>query len=300
MKVQKIQFNIQSTCNYLCKLCFEQEFLNGPKSSTKCQVFCLKLLRLCVERLNSKKEVALCLSIGFLCTHNLFKTNGTSENIVKLAFEKILLHFSKACLVNKRFTECKKAISLLYTQLLKTLESWSEEEPTLLQHSYEILSEASIRAKESLTPEKVLDLKQQALKCLLSSKQDNFRLVLEKTQAADLLYNKAIREKSKSVSDLNIKTLYNFYRGVLKIEQYLKKGLSCQLFVPVCQYALVVVKVCVMAEKKEEGAEILACVGRLVGGHRCKECVQGDIEALRCQILAIRLWKAMETGNWLR
>ncbi len=288
----------------ISQFCFAQEFLdnvlNSAKSLAQCEVFCLKLLRMCVERLNSKRDMAICSSIGLLCTHNLSKISGLSGKTVKLAFEKILLHFSRACLYNKRFSECEEAMGVLYRQLLKMLGSGSREASTLLQHSYEISWEASIRAKECVSLEKILDLKQQALKCLLSCKNDNLCVVFEKAQAADLLYSKAARQKSNPLNSDHYKALFDFHRGILKIEQYLKKILSCQLLVPVCQYALVVVKVCIMAEKLNEGADILTRARRLVGAHQCQACVQGDLETLRCQLLAVRVWETMVTGNWLR
>ncbi len=269
----------------------------------QCELFCLKILRLSAERLRSKSDVKVCSDIGLICAHNLNETSGLSGKSPKLAFEKILLHFARACLANKLFSECEESMGVLYTQLVKTQETASGGEVELLQHSYDTLWEASVKAKEYISSEKILDLKKLSLKCLLAGKKSNLSTVFEKAQVGDQLYRKAARQKLNPDSDLtseHYKVLFDFHRGILKIEDYLKKNLSCQMLVPVCQYALVVVKVCVLAQRVEEGNKLLSRTRSLVKVHRCKECVHGDLEALKCQLEAMQVWEAMENGDWLR
>ena len=278
-----------------------------PNNSTptselaKCELLSLKLLKLCTERLQSKLCTGAAAKIGFLCVNNLTLTSGTSGKAPKLHFERILLHFSKACLTSDLSRECEDALTVLYTQLNKNKEPISSDESELYQHCHGILWQASIRAANNSVPfEKVLELQKKALKYLLVSGEKNLQLVIEKALKSEQLYIKPNRSADSEVSKECYEVLYKFHRGIVHIEQYLTKSLPCQAFVCVCQYALSMVRVCVGTERTDEGCGLLSRVRGLVGGHQCKMCVRSDLDLLRCQVEAVCVWIAMNSGDWLR
>ena len=270
-------------------------------SPANCELFSLKLLKLCTERLQSKQCTEAAAKIGSVCIKNLTLTSGKSGKVPKLGFEKILLHFSKACLANNLIHECEEALTVLHTQLNKNEGTTSSDKSELYQHSHGILWQASVRATNNSVPlERVLNLQKLALKCLLASDESNLQLVIEKALKAEQLYTKSNRSPDSEVGKECYEVLYNFHRGVLDIEHRLINGLSCQVFVPVSQYALCVVRVCVETGRTDEGCGLLSRVCGLVSGHRCKVCVKSDLELLKCQTKAVCVWMALNSRDWLR
>lgn len=303
-------------------MCSLQHYLllccNGSTHSSvtqaKLEIFSLKLLKLCTEKLLSSSDQgqrSLICSIGSLCIDNLREACEVSGKSPKLAFEKILLHYCRACLLCKSLDEGEKACVVLYEKLSKGRKCLTEES-NLLKHLYDFLWKASTQHDSaSKGADKSLGLRKLALNCLFATGECKLSVIAEKSMHCDQLFRKSVRSnlptcQSDFTQDFYEK-LYNFHNCVIPSENLTKEmnsGTTCVEFIAIVQHMLHIAMVCVQSGHRAGAHSLVSEAKDMVAAHSNQSlvngCSKGDHRAVSVHADAVQVWSAFFGATDLR
>lgn len=215
----------------------------------------------------------------------------------KLAFEKILLHYSRACLFGRSVDEGEHACVVLYSQLRKQRveKKCSKEESNLLNHAYDMLWKASMKNESS--DEKALQLRKLALKCLFASGESKLSVIIGKVTQCDQLYRKSVRNnQSSDFTQESSERLYDFHTSILPIERLISETTdvsNCPDFITLVQHILHVAVLCVQTGHPIDGRALVSSAKDLVSAHQSRGCNEGDHKVVTVQSHAVEVWMTL-------
>ena len=245
-------------------------------------------------------------SIGSTCVKSLQHTSGVSGKSPKLAFEKILLHYSRACLLGDSLDEGERACAVLYSRLREEAmeRKCSTEECNLLKHAYDMMWKASVKNDSTIQAAgKSLQLRKLALKCLFASGESKLAVIIGKVAQCDQLYLKAIRTSSQSdIPQELYANLYDFHTSVIPIGSLISgtSGESaCPDVIILVQYILHVAVLCVQSGHPIDSRALVSRAKDVVATHQSLG-TEGDHKAVTVQAHAVEVWMTLYGETRLR
>lgn len=257
----------------------------------KYEDFCLKLLKQCVEFLSGTRHDAktlLNLSQQASTAYCIISDLSTSK--ISL-FAKLLLNLAKACLSQDHVEDSVAYCQMFQSNLCGKLEECGAGAIGLLKHVSSLLWCAAAQlSRQGCSQEHCLQVRKDAVQCMLSSKSCDLLTALDYAMKAEYLFT-----HSTLLPDAldHLRLLYSFHTTLFPaLEDLTASQLPCEQSTALSRYLLHHLVLAVKLQRPLQAQQLMQLALHSVHQHR-QTCGCTHCQSLTAQTLLIQLWKTV-------
>ena len=251
----------------------------------------MKLLKQCVEFLSGTHHDAktlLNLSQQASTTYCIISDLSTSK--ISL-FAKLLLNLAKACLSQDHVEDSVSYCQMFQSKLGGKLEECGAGAIGLLKHVSSLLWCAAAQlSKQGRSQEHCLQIRKDAVQCMLSSKSCDVLTALDYVMKAEHLFTHSTLLPD---SPDHLHLLYSFHTTLFPVlEDPTPSQLPCEQSTPLPRYLLHRLVLAVKVGQPLQAQQLMELVLHSVDQHQ-QTCGCAHYQPLAVQTLLVQLWKTL-------